>query len=195
MVRCPRRLRLPRPERYDVLDDDGMPVQVVADVVRWETMFDRDARGPADQPAGLCRWTIDLASGRVDERTIDDRPQEFPRYDERLTGRAHRFGYTAGLSLDGNPDLLTGVIRHDLVAGRTTTRDLGTDNYPGEFVFVPNDPGAGEDDGVLMGLLHRPDGTTELRLLDAATLDDVATVHLPVRIPLGFHGNWIPTPT
>jgi carotenoid cleavage dioxygenase len=30
-------------------------------------------------------------------------------------------------------------------------------------------------------------------MLDAATLDDVAAIHLPVRVPYGFHGNWIGT--
>ena len=25
------------------------------------------------------------------------------------------------------------------------------------------------------------------------TLDDVAEVHLPGRVPAGFHGNWAPT--
>ena len=27
-------------------------------------------------------------------------------------------------------------------------------------------------------------------LLDAQTLETVATVHLPQRVPMGFHGNW-----
>ena len=52
---------------------------------------------------------------------------------------------------------------------------------------------AGEDDGVLMGLVHDDGrGTTDLQLLDAATLETVATVHLPARVPYGFHGNWVP---
>jgi carotenoid cleavage dioxygenase len=33
---------------------------------------------------------------------------------------------------------------------------------------------------------------SDLVLVDAATLETVASVHLPVRVPNGFHGNWIP---
>jgi carotenoid cleavage dioxygenase len=28
-------------------------------------------------------------------------------------------------------------------------------------------------------------------ILDAATLETVAAIHLPDRVPHGFHGNWI----
>jgi carotenoid cleavage dioxygenase len=33
---------------------------------------------------------------------------------------------------------------------------------------------------------------SDLVLLDAASLDTVASIHLPVRVPSGFHGNWLP---
>jgi carotenoid cleavage dioxygenase len=33
----------------------------------------------------------------------------------------------------------------------------------------------------------------DLLVLDAGTLEVVATVHRPVRVPLGFHGNWVAT--
>ena len=59
---------------------------------------------------------------------------------------------------------------------------------------MPDSPDAPEDRGVLLGFVHHPDESTRLAVLDAATLDDVATVHLPVRVPYGFHGNWVPTP-
>jgi carotenoid cleavage dioxygenase len=57
--------------------------------------------------------------------------------------------------------------------------------------MIPAAPEAAEDDGVLMGFVHDPvSDRSDLVLLDAATLEDVASVHLPVRVPAGFHGNW-----
>ena len=87
------------------------------------------------------------------------------------------------------------VLKHDLVKGTTETATFGAGASAGEFVFVPRDAAAGEDDGVLMGFVHRPEtDTSDLVLLDAATLEPVAEVHLPVRVPHGFHGNWTQAP-
>jgi len=50
-----------------------------------------------------------------------------------------------------------------------------------------------EDDGILMGYgYHRGRDEGQLVLLDAQTLESMATVHLPQRVPMGFHGNWAP---
>lgn len=46
-----------------------------------------------------------------------------------------------------------------------------------------------------MAFVHNPGrGATDLVILAAQdfTGEPVATVHLPVRIPLGFHCSWIP---
>jgi carotenoid cleavage dioxygenase len=86
------------------------------------------------------------------------------------------------------------VLKHDLRRGQTTARRLGTHKRVGEFVFVPNAPQAPEDDGVLMGFVY--DASTDrsdLAILDAASLETIATIHLPDRVPHGFHGNWAPT--
>ena len=112
-------------------------------------------------------------------------------HDERLTGRRHRYGYSVGF--DGGA-LGDSVLKHDTVAGTTQERRLGAGRLAGEMVFVPSSADAAEDDGVLMGYAHdRARGLTDLVLLDAGTLDDVATVHLPGRVPAGFHGSWAPT--
>ena len=63
--------------------------------------------------------------------------------------------------------------------------------------FVTN-PTAGsegysEDNGILIGYgYHRGRDEGQLLLLDAETLESMATVHLPQRVPMGFHGNWAP---
>jgi carotenoid cleavage dioxygenase len=83
------------------------------------------------------------------------------------------------------------VLRHDVDAGTTASRSLGAGTEASEFCFVPHPDGTAEDDGVLMGyVLDRAEGRSQLRVLDAATLEDVATVHLPGRVPAGFHGSW-----
>jgi carotenoid cleavage dioxygenase len=164
---------------------------IVIDLARHPRMFDAVRLGPAEGPPTLDRWTIDLARSAVTETRLDERGHEFPRIDERLTGRPHRYGYTVSLTA-GGADLASAVFRHDLVAGRADSRTFGPDVSVSEFVFVPSSSGASEDDGVLMGYTHdrRSDEST-LTLLDAETLDTVASVAIPARIPYGFHGNWI----
>jgi carotenoid cleavage dioxygenase len=164
---------------------------IVLDVVRHARTFDQDLRGPSEGAPSLSRWTVDLNAGKVREEQLDDRTQEFPRVDERRYGRRHRFGYTAGLR--SNVDAGDTVFKHDLVRGDTASRAFGPGRAVSEFVFVPRDTEAAEDDGVLMGFVYDAiAGRSDLVLLDAGSLDTVATVHLPARIPAGFHGNWVP---
>jgi carotenoid cleavage oxygenase len=149
---------------YDDDDDDG---RIVLDVVRHPKMFDSERPGPNEQSPTLDRWTIDLALGTVREDRLDDRPQEFPRVDERLTGRRHRYGYSVGGALQTGDSLLH---RYDLVTGRHDTRSFGSGRTVGEFVFVPSANDSAEDDGVLMGYVAGPErGASDLVLVDSAT--------------------------
>jgi carotenoid cleavage dioxygenase len=86
------------------------------------------------------------------------------------------------------------LLRHDLAAGTTDVHDFGAGRGPGEFVMVPSSPDAGEDEGVLMGFVFDAQrNASDLVLLDAQRLETVAEVQLPVRVPYGFHGNWVPS--
>jgi carotenoid cleavage oxygenase len=165
---------------------------IVLDVVRHPKMFDTDHLGPNEGPPTLDRWVVDLADGKVRESRFDDRGQEFPRVDERLVGKRHRYGYApaVGEGAGGTGELL----KHDFVRGTTKSRNFGSDKALGEFVFHPSSPDSAEDDGVLMGYVYdRPTDRSELAILDAQTLQDVASIKLPHRVPAGFHGNWVPT--
>jgi carotenoid cleavage dioxygenase len=175
--------------------DDGD--RVVIDLAVHDHAFTGEAREPgADRPR-LQRWTIDPAARKVLAETIDDRGNEFPRADERLAGRPHRYGYTVGTAALGD---LGGIDRtvapplrkHDVVAGTTTELHLGPGRVPSEVVFVPASEGAGEDEGWLVGYAYDAGrDASDLVVIDAADLTEVATVHLPVRVPYGFHGNFV----
>jgi len=174
---------------------------LVLDVVRYERMFDRDRRGPGDTAPTLDRWTINLTTGAVTSERRDDRSQEFPRINETLLGSRHRFGYTVGIGggfVDsGRSKMSSALYKHDYATGSSMIAPLDPELLIGEMSFVPR-PGAGsaslsEDDGILMGYgYHRGRDEGQLLLLDAQTCESVATVHLPQRVPMGFHGNWAP---
>lgn len=174
--------------------DDGD--HVVLDVVRHPSTMRTDTSGPFEGHPTLERWTIDLArGGQVAEQRLDDHPLEFPRVDERLTGERHRYGY-APVNTDPSETepVFDAVMRIDTATGQTNTRSFGPGQCAHEFVFAASGPDAAEDDGVLMGFVSDlAEETSRLLVLDAATLEDVAAVHIPARIPFGFHGNWVPT--
>jgi carotenoid cleavage dioxygenase len=145
----------------------------------------------------LDRWTIDLTTGAVNSERRDDRSQEFPRINETLLGSRHRFGYTVGVDggfVDsGRTKMSTSLYKHDYSTGSSMEAKLDADLLLGEMSFVPRPTAGAEDDGVLIGYgFHRGRDEGQLVLLDAHTCESVATVHLPQRVPMGFHGNWAP---
>jgi carotenoid cleavage dioxygenase len=173
---------------------DAPDGSVVLDVVRWPKIFDADRLGPSEGPTRLERWRLHPESATVTTETLDDRGVEFPRHDERKVGRPHRYGYAVSL---GAPFEQSVGLKYDLVTGQVAVHDYGPGRATGELVFVPRSPGADEDDGWLLSFVYDA-GTdrSELVVLHAQDFegDPVAVVHLPRRVPFGFHGNWVPDP-
>lgn len=174
---------------------------VVVDLCVYESMFEPASGGavdgPAGKPLGLERWTIDPVTRTVHRETIDATPQEFPRPDERFFGQPYRYAWSMGLATANPADFIgdAPIFAFDLHTGERTVRDFGPGKVPGEFVFVPRSADAPEGDGWLMGyVIDAAAGTTDLVILAAQDIagEPVATVHIPCRIPPGFHGNWLP---
>jgi len=169
-------------------DADG---RVVVDVVRHPQVF-ADARFQGTEgPPTLDRWLIDPAGGPVKEERRDDRPQEFPRHDERLVGKPHRYGYTIEI---GAGFRFEALVKHDLREGRSDLHRGQATRLFMEPVFVPRAPDAAEDDGWVLAYTYEEDRDTScVVILDARDFagDPVATIELPGRVPFGFHGNWL----
>jgi carotenoid cleavage dioxygenase-like enzyme len=180
---------------YDTQDGN-----VVLDLCVYETMFDHNTQGPSSRSRGFERWTIDPQRRSVDIRTIDGAAQEFPRPDERFFGQPYRYAWTIALPSDPDDRFVgaTALYAYDVGQGpekvRKQVHDFGPGRHPGEFVFVPETPDSEEGAGWLIGfVVDMNTDTTDLAILDTRRFEEapVASIHLPHRIPPGFHGNWI----
>ncbi len=143
---------------------------------------------PRNELPLLHRWRFNMKTGKVKEEPLDDVTSEFPRFDERRLGQKIRYGYTMKLGMDG-------YLKYDLEKGTCATHRNGKGRYGGEAVFVPRPEGRTEDEGWLVSYIHDEGrGKSELVVIDAQefTRPPIARVLLPVRVPFGFHGTWLP---
>jgi carotenoid cleavage dioxygenase len=165
--------------------------EVVMDAVRFPELW-REGSQRFAPPSMLWRYVLDCSTGRAREFALDDRSIEFPRIDDRRTGSAARWAYAVS-TLDSP---LAAIVRYDLLGGTApVVHQLESGRVLGEPVFVPDSPDAPEDDGWLVALAYDATrDTSDLMVYAACDVGDgpVAAVHLPRRVPHGFHGTWMP---
>ncbi len=161
--------------------------KVIIDTARYPEMW-RQTSAKFHDVAALHRWELDLETGKVSERGLDDRPIEFPRLADSRVGLANRFGYAVSTFGDTNA-----TVKYDLEQDTSVVHDFGDAVVPGEPVFVAAEHGSAEDDGWLLQYVYdKSSDTSSFVVLDARdpSTEAVATVQLPRRIPYGFHGTW-----
>jgi carotenoid cleavage dioxygenase-like enzyme len=168
--------------------------KVVCDVGRHAYMWRESMDDFA--PSYLYRWEFDLASGKVSERQLDDVAHAFPRVDERAVGLRHRYGWAVAprAGSDGTFGGPSVVVKYDLERGTSSAHDFGPNAQPGEFVFAEASDSSGEDEGWALGFVYdQANDASDLAILDASDLSrpPVARIHMPRRVPHGFHGSWI----
>ncbi|GGP28128.1 carotenoid oxygenase family protein [Silvimonas amylolytica] len=165
--------------------------RTIIDLIRHQRLFVHDRHGPGEGAGVLARWTLERQSGRLSETILDERGNEFPRMNGRFEGQAYRYAYTAhwGEQLSFGP-----ARKHDMLRGVSETHDYGSGRVTLEPVFVQRPGATREDDGWIMSYVY--DGNRNLSdvvILDALdfTGAPLAIIHLPVRVPFGFHGAWV----
>ena len=152
---------------------------------------DPDSATAEDMPK-MWEWRLNRATGAVSESQLDDRPSEFPQVPDAYVGLASRYGYSMSTTLDGDAGE---IFKYDLDNGAArTSHRYPRGQTPGEARFVAAEKSASEDDGYLMTFVHDENtNTSHLSILDASDVaaEPLAEVHLPRRVPAGFHGSWI----
>ena len=170
-----------------------------------------NAVGHGRDVATLWRWVVDVDSKElVSSERMCAQPSDFPCVNPRKVGLPHHFCYTVAYKPGTEPvdrmdvPSFDRVLKHDLRRGRVHEFALGEGRACGDIVFVPNsleksqsENNDDEDDGHLLVLTHvLAEDRAELLVLgkDERTggLARVATVRVPVRVPFGFHNEYVP---
>lgn len=149
---------------------------------------------PQAASLSMHEWRIDPVAKRVSSACIADSPGEFPRLDERVTGRAHRYGYATEIVLRHGWLACGGLFKYDFARGSVEHHRFGDHEAASEAQFVPAGEGSAEDEGWLLCFVYdaRID-RSRLVVLDAQRFSgsEVASIELPHRVPYGAHGTWV----
>jgi carotenoid cleavage dioxygenase-like enzyme len=170
-------------------DADGF---AIADVIRHPRLFGRDFLGQDEGMPVLVRWKFDFHRGVLTETVLDDHGCEFPRFDTRRGGQDYRFCYSAHW---GEGMRFGAAFKHDVQTACTEIHDFGPGRMSLEPVFVPRTADAAEDDGYVMAYVydaHRDRSDVVIWSAQDFSAQPLATIELPVRVPFGFHGDWVP---
>ncbi len=175
--------------------DDGQDIVIdVAGSKRAPLMPAADGSLPDPQETRftLKRWRVG-SNGRFREEAIDSLDIQFPRIDDRVQGRRYRKAFVNGTvrPTAGRVDGFDTVAVIDVESGARDEFSFGDGAYCGEPVFVAR--GSQEGDGWLLSLVwDSARNESFLAVLDAARVSagPVAKVHMPARVPGGFHCHW-----
>ena len=89
-----------------------------------------------------------------------------------------------------------GLLKFDLARNEVAAWNPGPWRRASEPVFVRATDGRSDDEGWLLTVVDDANtGTSHLYVLDASTLGrgrPEAIIHLPERLPLRSHGEWVP---
>jgi carotenoid cleavage dioxygenase len=153
-----------------------------------------------EQPR-VYEYTVNLQDGTSTEKPfgdgqLSDTILDFPKVSPAVVGMPSRFGYFGRFK---NGNLVDACYKLDLLGGVEAGRlEMRPDTYAGEFVFVPNAKSAAddepqrEDDGHLVTFIQdEARGISSVAIYDATTLEEVAVLDLPGRVPYGFHALYM----
>lgn len=166
--------------------------RIILDVLVHQNNFEHAQHAAyEDQQARLERWCIDVKLKQIERSVTDSRIQEFPKIDERYIGMDYRYLYTLGFA---ETTWFSCLYIYDLKTTKKSTYDFGQDWAVGEVSFIPKDQHSPEGQGYLMTYLHHIQGEASkvvILKVDGLQIELQAEIDLGIRIPLGFHCNWV----
>ena len=173
---------------YEV-EEDGEQV-VVIQACRIETIDMTELSTDANIPY---EWRLHMESGLVKEGPIGVTSGDFPQVNPNFHARQHRYVYLATLCEERETASFPGIVKIDAVEKREVAKLVyGEGMYGGEMSFVAREGASSEDDGYLVGFVHKEkENQSEFWVVSALTLECICKVRLSARVPYGFHSLWL----
>lgn len=137
-------------------------------------------------------WRMNMRTGEVKKRQLDDRIGEFPAINQDYVGQTSKWSYHVAMSKT-ELQRFKGLIKYDLTSGAARTYDFEPQMFGSEPAFAPRIDAKDEDDGyVIVFATDENTGRSEVQVIDSRNFEagPVARVMLPTRVPAGFHGTW-----
>jgi all-trans-8'-apo-beta-carotenal 15,15'-oxygenase len=146
-------------------------------------------------PEGLleqCR--IDLETGTVATQRLSERCCEFAMVNPNKEGLPCRFAWMAAAEREQGNDPLQVIKKLDLRTGDRQIWSAAPRGFVSEPLMVPRPGAEAEDDGWVLELFWNGERRgSDLVILDASDLSELAVFELPLAIPHGLHGSWVPS--
>ena len=144
-------------------------------------------------PEGLleqCR--IHLDRGAVETTRLSERCCEFAMVNPEREGLPCRFAWMAAAARKQGNDPLQVIKKLNLSTGEHQIWSAAPHGFVSEPLMVPRPGASSEDDGWILELVWNGarDGS-DLVILDASDLRELAVLELPLAIPHGLHGSWV----
>lgn len=143
------------------------------------------------QQPRLKEFRMNLKTGAVSERIVDDECTEMPCINQRFMGVRNRYSYNTFAAVEPY-FLMSGIQKWDFdMMAEVDRYMLPEGKFMGQPVFAPRESKSGEDEGYLLAYVSDAE-KTDLYIWDAQTVGagPVCVIDIPQRIPGGSHAYW-----
>lgn len=178
-------------------DGDRITIDLCEQAAPAFPLADGRMTAQADWRQYFARWSFAATGTEVDRQQRSGLVCEYPRGDERFAMLEHRHGYFACHGGPGTGDPFhRGLAQFDQRTGQMCSYRFKATQAVSEPVFVPRSAQAPEGDGWLLSVVYdEQDDRSHVAVLEAGDVaaGPVARALLPWRVPMGFHGSWVPS--
>lgn len=151
-------------------------------------------------------WRFNMKTGDVVEKdlTDDSFSIEMPKINENFVGYKHKYAYADVVDIEASKKVgmpkygkLVKLHLQDMILGESVKKefyDPGPNTYLSEPLFVPRPHSIDEDDGWIVTYVHdETSNISQVHILDSKNFSakPLAKIHLPQRVPYGFHSTFV----